>query len=63
MVTIPAEVAMGPSQQFLRNYLLEHHPHRIWPRSPFSAWGREEKQKDCKTDSVSIQQLQYLAIL
>jgi hypothetical protein len=54
---------MGPSQQFLQHHLLEHHPQRIRPRLPFGAWGREEKQKDCKTDSVSIQQLQYLAIL
>jgi hypothetical protein len=54
---------MGPSQQFLRNRLLEHHPQRIRSRSPFGAWGREEKQKDCKIDSVNNHQFQYLTIL
>jgi hypothetical protein len=54
---------MGPFQQFLRHHLLEHHPQCIRPRSPFGAWGREEKQEDCKTDIVSIHQLQYLTTL
>jgi hypothetical protein len=32
-------------------------------RLPFSAWGQEEKKKDCNTDKVSIQQPQDLTIL
>jgi hypothetical protein len=54
---------MGPSQQFLRCHLLEHHPQRIRSRSPFGAWGRVEKLRDCKIDNVSMQQLRYLTIL
>jgi hypothetical protein len=53
---------MGPSQQFLRHHLLEHHSQRIRSRPPFDAWGREEKRKDCKKDYVSMQQLRYLTI-
>jgi hypothetical protein len=53
----------GPSQQFLQNRLLEHHPQQMWSRPPFSAWGQEEKKKDYNTDKVSIQQPQDLTIL
>jgi hypothetical protein len=54
---------MGPSQQFLRHYLPEHHPQRIQSRSPFGTWRRVEKPRDYKTDNVSMQQLCYLTPL
>jgi hypothetical protein len=53
---------MGPSQQFLRLHLLEHHSQRVRSQPTLGAWGPKKKQKDCKQDSVSMQQLQYLTI-
>jgi hypothetical protein len=53
---------VGLSQQFLRHHLLEHHSQQVWSRPPFGAWGREEKQKNCKKDNVSMQQLRYLTV-
>jgi hypothetical protein len=55
--TTPAEVVDGSVPAISAHELLEHHPQRIQSRSPFGAWGRVEKPRDCKTDNVSMQQL------
>jgi hypothetical protein len=62
MVTTPAEVVDGSVPAVSAEPPAETHPQQMRSRPPFGAWGQEEKEKDCNTDKVSIQQSQDLKI-
>jgi hypothetical protein len=63
IVTTPADVVDGSVLAVSAEPPAGTSSRQIRPRPSFGAWGQEEKQKDCKTDNVSIQQLQNMTFL